>query len=175
MNIKFHCEEDKYSFESENMKVIFSNPSIQAWDEYGYCKNQKGILYYYYGVDAFIKQNKKWKKVFEIGTYDFPQILVFEEMLKIFIGGITHVKDYQRIDKENNNYWLIKTYDLGAFSDDYYAVKHEIYMENGIKDFENFEVIVGKPFDIGCSEVQSISFKKLNQADLEVIHKCVRQ
>lgn len=174
MNIKFHCEEDKYSFESENMKITFSNPSMQAWDEYGYCKNKQGILYYYYGIDAFIKQNKKWKKVFEIGTFDFPQILVFEEMLKIFIGGIVDVKDYQRIDKENDNYWLLKMYDLGAFSDDYYAVKHEIYMENSVKSIENFEVIVGKPLDIGCSNVQSIAFKKLTKSDLEVIHRCVK-
>ncbi len=175
MNIKFHSEADKYSFESENMKIVFSEPNIQAWDEYGYCKNSKGILYYYYSVEAFIKKNNKWKEFFELGTYDFPQILVFEEMLKIILSGLRNPEDYQKVvvNEEENHYWLLKTYDLGAFSDDYYAVKHEIYMEHGVKEKESYSVIVGKPFDIHCDEVQSLEFKQLSKGDLEVIYRCI--
>ena len=176
MSIKLHIELDKYSFESENMKIVFSEPNIQPWDEYGYCKNERGILYYYYGVESFIKKNNKWVKFFELGTYDFPQILVFEEMLKIILGGLKNTEDYQKIkvDETGNSYWLIKTYDIDSFSDDYYAVKHEVYMVDGVKERETYSVIVGKPFTIRCDEVQSLEFKQLSITDLETIYKCVK-
>ena len=174
--IKYERNEDRFSFESENLKVIFSEPRIQAHDEYGACRDEKDILYYYYGVEVWSKKDSnKWKLLFELGTYDFPEILNFKSMLEVLLEGNINIRNYQRADCGEGHVWYIYHLDSSPLCEDFYTITHTILKEDGKLHHENYAVTVGKALDYSCSEVQSVSFGNLSKQDLETIYKCVKE
>lgn len=58
----------------EDVKVVLSNPKIQAFDSYVYLNDIKGIFHYYYDLKAYVKSKKKWTLLFQTFVYDFPCI-----------------------------------------------------------------------------------------------------
>lgn len=49
----------------DDVKVEFSEPSIQAWESVVHAETTKDILYYYYTMTVYRRNDKKkWKKEF---------------------------------------------------------------------------------------------------------------
>ena len=171
MIIKRYEKEDKFSFYSDNVKVEFSNPSIQAHDDYGYCRDEKWILYYYYTVTVWVKEKKYWKKLFTLYPYDFPEILSFKNILKYFIDGVK-LEEYQKIYHKNGT-WYNYNLDTGNLVEDMYSVQHSFFDSQGEKKQENYTITVGKPFDYYASNSISVGINYLSKQDLIEIYNCV--
>ena len=77
----------------DDVKVEFSEPSIQAWESVVHAETTKDILYYYYTMTVYRRNDKKkWKKEVVSYAWDFPALLCIngmaEELLKDdFDGG----------------------------------------------------------------------------------------
>lgn len=64
----------------DDVKVEFSEPSIQAWESVVHVESTKGILYYYYTMTVCRKNDKKkWKKEFVSYVWDSPSLLCINE------------------------------------------------------------------------------------------------
>lgn len=172
--IKTYINDNKYTIESEKIKVEFSNPSIQAHDEYGYLMGEKSILYYYYTVETYIKKGKHWKKMFSTNAYDFPGILDFKEILKSFIEGIPSSR-YQKDVLEKSSGYTCRNYTLkvGGLVEDYYLLNHQIIMENSKEISNEYTLTIGNALDYRAYEVESVTFNCLSLKDLEKIYEIV--
>lgn len=174
--IKFEKNGENFSFYSENIKVIFSEPTIQAHDEYGACKEEKDILYYYYGVEVLSKKHSnRWKQIFSLGTYDFPEILNFKLMLEVLLNGKLNIEEYQKADCGEGHVWYTYHLDSSPLCEDFYTVTHSILKEDGDVHHETYTISVGKALDFSCSEVQSVSLGNLSKTDIQTIYQCVEE
>lgn len=173
MNIKFENKNDLYSFESENIKIEFNEPRVQAWDEFGSCTTEKDILYYYYTVTAYTKEKKKWNKFFELGTYDFPEIITFKNILKAYINKEIDFYDYQKDDLTDDRFHFTHTIDTRQLCEDFYSVTHSVIKEEDEIKNEHYNVVVGKPFGYNGDEMINVSLNLLTKEDVEEIYKCV--
>lgn len=173
--IKYLRNEDIFSFQSENLKVEFSEPKIQAYDEYGACTEEKDILYYYYNVSVQSKKdNGRWKILFSVNTYDFPEILNFKAMLEIMLTELK-IEDYQKADCGEGHIWYTYHLDSSPLCEDFYTITHSILKEDDEIHHETYSVVVGRAMDYSCSEVQSVNFGNLTKTDLEEIYECVKE
>lgn len=173
MGIKFERVKDVFSICSDKIKVEFSKPQIQAHDDYGYCKNENGILYYYYDVDIYTKLNKKWKKMLEIDTYDFPNLINFKKILDLFISRDIDVNNYQK--NFYNDGVICSTYNLetNGLGEDFYSVTCQYLENDGVKEKEYYNVTIGKSLFIDSSEVLGVTFNNLSYEELKTIYECV--
>ena len=173
MGIKFERVKDVFSICSDKIKVEFSEPQIQAHDDYGYCKNENGILYYYYDVDIYTKLNKKWKKMLEIDTYDFPNLINFKKILDLFISRDIDVNNYQK--NFYNDEVICSTYNLetNGLGEDFYSVTCQYLENDGVKEKEYYNVTIGKSLFIDSSEVLGVTFNNSSYEELKTIYECV--
>lgn len=83
-------EHSTVTWELDDVRVVFSDPDIQAWESVVIVKDIPDILYYYYTVTVYRKVAKekkekvkiKWREVFSVGAYDFPALLSVPDMVK---------------------------------------------------------------------------------------------
>lgn len=169
----FKNKKDVFYFQSNNIKVKFSNPIIQSYDEYGACKTERGILYYYYDLTVYIKNNKTWNTLFNLHTYDFPAITTFKMFLEYITNNKPEKTKYQKEDLGDNNYLLSRTLEMDFLCEDYYSVTHYIREEQEKEISESFDIVIGKPFDYNREEMVTVSFKNLSKEDIETIINCV--
>jgi hypothetical protein len=169
--IKFK-NNDKIGFKSEKIRVEFINPSIQAHDDYAYCKDERSIMYYYYSMRVKAKFYNKWNRVVDIHTHDFPQILALKYYLELFIENKIEDNKYQKDIDINNNLWKTYSLDTGFFSDDYYEVVQTLRYE-GDKVYETYSLTVGKSLDYSTHDVVGVTLNHLTRDDLNVIYDCI--
>lgn len=171
MIIEKFIKNNKYGFKSDKIKVEFSNPTIQPYDENAYCHNEKGIMYYYYTVTAWVKEGRSWKKLFTAYPYDFPQILTFKAILKYFLED-AKIEDYQKTKCEAG-VWYSHFLDTGKLVEDMYCVTHTLLDIDGDIRQDYFNVLVGKPFEISASNGISVNINGLKKEDLQIIYESI--
>ena len=173
--IETFAKDGIYGFRSENFKIEFVEPRIQGFDDYAYLKNEDGIMYYYYGVDGYIKDNKKWKKVFAAGAYDFPGIHFFKGVLEAFHLDTIGLGKYQKDINEDrkDRIWYTYYVDNGVFVEDFYSIAHEVIIDDEKKVSSKYSVTIGKALDYSGSNVNGITFRNLDDGDIEKIYECV--
>ena len=173
MIIEKFVKNNKYGFKSDKIKVEFSNPTIQPYNEDAYCHNEKNIMYYYYTVTAWVKEGRSWKKLFTAYPYDFPQLLTFKAILKYFLED-AKIEDYQKTKCEAG-VWYSHFLDTGKLVEDMYYVSHSILDMDGYIRTDNYNISVGKPFECHSTNGISVNINNLKRSDLEVIYTCVSE
>lgn len=100
-----HKKVIKTEWVCDNVKVVFSEPSIQAAHLVAYITNANEIMYYYYTVTVYRKNRKnKWKKIFSVNAYDFPAIRCIPEMVDL----ISEQRPYLDTDSfANEDYYSV--------------------------------------------------------------------
>lgn len=113
---KFRREKNKFICEGHNLRIEYSNPEIQGFNELSSIKEDNSILYYYYTIkvykyefsryvdeDDFDNDEEiwKWKKVFERTTYDFPDILWLKNSINYILNNVKE-EDCQKIELRDN-------------------------------------------------------------------------
>ncbi len=172
MKIERFVNNEKYGFQSDKIKVEFSNPHIQPSDENAFCKSERSILYYYYTLTVYIKEKKRWQHFFTAHTHDFPEILTFKEILKQFLDGI-ELENYQK-NKIDEGIWYSYYLDITGWADDKYGVYHSFLdLKDEIRQ-NNYKVSIAKPLAnfIGFNNI-SVELENLDKEDLLQIYRTV--
>lgn len=176
MSIKSYTKKNKAGFYSDAFKVEFSDSYIQGWDEDAYCKNQNDILYYYYFLNVFRKDesSEKWKKFFNVYIHDFPAILNFKELLEYFINDKIEVDRYQKDVVENRTYYSYCTDRHSSFAEDFYTISHSFCIDEEnerCQDFYDIDVGGWNPPYYGS--VMNVRFTSLDKEDLKTIYNTI--
>lgn len=152
---KFIKEKDKYTWQNEDIKLSFENPSIQTQNECALISSTDEIMYYYYSVKIYKKITvdydeatdepiRKWRLVANRDTYDFPSIFqlkwIIDEILKLnpTING-------QKNTYRNGDIRFSFTYETEGFGcDDFYSITKDVTDKN---TDERYTVYMGVTFD----------------------------
>ena len=156
----------------DDVKVEFSEPSIQAWESVVHVETTKDILYYYYTMTVYRRNDKKkWKKEFVSYAYDFPALLCIngmaEELLKDDFDGGSWQKT--QIPDSDGIMWYKKSIDTaGIVNEDIYRLMRTVRIDEDEKH-DWFTVDVGSgndprfaPYTCGAAFV---SFDMLKRED----------
>ncbi len=194
MNFSFVRNKNKFNWESDDIRLVFSKPSIQAHNDYVELKDEKGIMYYYYDVEIYKKiivdwddereddedggAIYKWKLVTKRSMYDFPSILDLKYIID-YIKKLDVKENGQKTILRNNDIIYSYRIDTTSFaSEDLYEItKHE----RVAKDEESW---VGEPiyytFYMGCSfdcqgdnNSEGIRINYLTKESIDELYKCV--
>ena len=134
----------------DDVKVEFSEPSIQAWESVVHAKSVKDILYYYYTMTVYRRNDKKkWKREFISYACDFQALLcvngMAEELLKDDFDGGTWQKT--QIPDSDGIIWYKKSIDTaGIINEDIYRLTRTVRIDEDEK-IDWFTVDVGSGND----------------------------
>lgn len=134
----------------DDVKVEFSEPSIQAWESVVHAKSVKDILYYYYTMTVYRRNDKKkWKREFISYACDFQALLcvngMAEELLKDDFDGGTWQKT--QIPDSDGIIWYKKSIDTaGIINEDIYRLARTVRIDEDEK-LDWFTVDVGSGND----------------------------
>ena len=134
----------------DDVKVEFSEPSIQAWESVVHAKSVKDILYYYYTMTVYRRNDKKkWKREFISYACDFQALLcvngMAEELLKDDFDGGTWQKT--QIPDSDGIIWYKKSIDTaGIINEDIYRLARTVRIDEDEK-LDWFMVDVGSGND----------------------------
>lgn len=134
----------------DDVKVEFSEPSIQAGESVVHAETTKDILYYYYTMTVYRRNDKKkWKKEFISYACDFQALLcvngMAEELLKDDFDGGTWQKT--QIPDSDGIIWYKKSIDTaGIINEDIYRLARTVRIDEDEK-LDWFTVDVGSGND----------------------------
>lgn len=134
----------------DDVKVEFSESSIQAWESVVHAKSVKDILYYYYTMTVYRRNDKKkWKREFISYACDFHALLcvngMAEELLKDDFDGGTWQKT--QIPDSDGIIWYKKSIDTaGIINEDIYRLARTVRIDEDEK-LDWFTVDVGSGND----------------------------
>ena len=177
MSLKNYKNGNKFGFTNGNIKIEFSDPTIQAHDEYGYVKGPRDIMHYYYNVSGYAKTeySKKWKEIFSIHTYDFPCILSLKAMLEAFIEKPINRDEYQKLKCSDFGTYYSYNMETGFLSDDSYSLTHTIFVNDCDEEKSTYSLSVGK----GCASYTNVNLinltlNHLTRKELCKVYECVK-
>ena len=180
-NFKFiKTKDDKFRWESDFMILEYSEPSIQAFQEYLPVKNVKDFMYYYYTVKIFKKVEIydedyepiiKEKLVAERSTYDFPCIDELKWILEYQLKN-NPIETGQKIEYQNGDIIYREIQCTEGFAcDDFYELSKSTNDKG--KD-ETYIFYVGLTYDVqGNLTSEGIRTPYVDRSDLEELLKCV--
>ena len=167
----------KSVWKNGELKIVFSEPSIQAHGGVVFAESARDILYYYYTVEVFKKVKSNWKKEFDVSTYDFPALLAAVKIIECILEDDFTDKSWQvdRREGVNGNMnitWYTKTYDTSSFAnEDYYKFERVVRVIEGEDTSEHFVFSVGSGLD-NCNftkVLKCITATYLNRAEIEAL------
>lgn len=177
----FYTKNDKFRWECGDVRIEFSAPVIQAYNEYIEISSMSEVMYFYYTVKFYKKaysswneetdeEIKKWKLVSQRNVYDFPCI----EQLQYIIENIikkTDSKDCQKIKYSDGTTAFLYTMETEGFvCEDVYKVT-KLFSE---KKDARYSLYAGCTFDLqGDQESTGIYVNQLNEEELGVLLDCV--
>lgn len=149
-----------------DIKIVFSEPSIQAPEKIVDVEDAEDILYYYYTLTVYRKCDKKWKEVLCANVWDFPQILDLERVLEM-LNKSSYDDNSWQVDKsdDGSTVWYQKSYTLsGIVPEDFYTIEKEVRIWDGDM-YECFNLTVGAgKFD--SDTVTSVVLRKLKPEEI---------
>ena len=181
MLFKFKREDDKFIWESPDIKLEFSNPSFQAFNDNINVTSTRQIMYFYYTVKVFRKiyddwdeekdeEILKWDLVCERDTHDFPTILQLKEILK-YMKDVDTKEKGQKIEYRSGKVSYRLTLETEGFAcDDFY----ELTKITDDKGKNSYIFYMGTTFDSqGDLNSAGIRTPYLNDDDIKELNKCV--
>ena len=185
MNFKFTKDNNIFKWESNFMCLEFSEPEIQAFNEFADIdkeRKQNNIMYYSYKVSIFKKyidydenDNEFVNKQLVSERYadDFNTIEQLQRILDFQLKDNT-VKNGQRIEYQSGKIEYRKTLQSEGFAcDDMYEIT-KIVDENNNND--KYIVYVGNTYDFqGVSNSCGIRTSYVCSEDIKELLKCVNE
>lgn len=167
----------KSVWKNGELKIVFSEPSIQAHGGVVFAESASDILYYYYTVEVFKKVKNDWKKEFDVSTYDFPALLAAVKIIDCileddFTDESWQVDRREGVNGNMNVTWYTKTYNTSSFADeDYYKFERVVRVIEGEDTSEHFVFSVGSGLD-NCNftrVLKCITATYLDRAEIEAL------
>lgn len=134
-------------WKQNDVKIVFSNPEIQAWESVVFVKDTSDILYYYYTVTAYRRKGNKWKKEFVSHTLDFATLLNVERIAEELLKDDFDDGSWQMASRGEGSPQELKCYKKSFDTDnivneDYYRMERIVRFDCGEKA-EEFNVTIG--------------------------------
>lgn len=179
-NFEFKQVDDTFRWESDFLRLEFSNPSVQGFSDFTNLTDEKEILYYYYTVKIFKKiadwdeednDVSEWELVSERFTHDFPMIRQLKWLLEYQLKD-NPVVDGQKIKYTNGNVRYAKVMETDGFAcDDFYEIRKSVDASGGD---ERYIVYCGTTFDFQ-SDLNSTGLRTpyVKRSDIEELLTCV--
>lgn len=149
-------EHSTVTWELDDVRVVFSDPDIQAWESVVMVQDISEILYYYYTVTVYRKvaQEKKekvkikWKKAFSVGAYDFPALLSVPDMVKEIAKNDFAVSTWQKKTKTDNHghlqTWLRKSCStVDVLAEDCYEMSRTVCLMGNERHIDSCTLYLG--------------------------------
>ena len=195
MDFKFYKDGDSFIWENHDLKLVFSNSSFQAHDDFGYTKSIKDIMYLYYNVaiykdkisyDFDDEECHSWEKLTEQSVYDFPTIEQLQFILNKMLNEEIKEEDCRKItyympSKEGYIPSGSVGYEFtmeseGFVTEDYYKITRVLKKdkEGKIEDID-YSLFVGTNFGSNPTASVGVNYTKLTEKDLKALYKCVNR
>lgn len=172
-NFKFiKTEDNRFRWESNFMILEYSEPSIQAFQEYLPVKDFKDIMYYYYTVKIFKKiDNSKEILVSERDVYDFPCIDELKWIIEHQLNNNPTING-QKIEYQSGDVRYKETFESEGFAcEDFYSISKSTDENN---KNERYSIYIGTTYDDnGDLTSNGIRTPHINRIDLKELLKCV--
>lgn len=169
----------KSTWKTRNVKVVFSNPGIEAHRFTAFIKDRSEIMYYYYNVTVYRKKKKKWKKEISVNTYDFPAIMSVIEMIDSVVNDDFKDGTWQK-DTARDLIWFSKSYTTNDIvNEDQYGVSRSLVQNDNGKVIQDiYTLMIGSGLDAEgnagiCSKC--IYVNKLSKQELLEFRKTVEK
>lgn len=189
MSFKIKKKKNKYIWKCNEVKIVFSESSYQAHDDYAYSKGIEDALYLYYTVTVYArnlcwvsrKKRKKWVKIAEKYAYDFPSILELQYILDQMVNHKMSLDEYRKVkfyhcgEELEGMIGYEYNYSSGSLCDDDYIISQTIVKEDGEADREWYEIYIGCTMDSQCGN-NSIGVKcKVSTEDAKALLELVNE
>ena len=173
MRFKFIQDKKKFCFQNDNIKIVFSNPSIQSFSEFSTLLNAKGILYYYYTVDIFEKKygRSKMSKAFSISTYDAPAMVNLQKGFNEFLQMPRENFQKEIISFENCQTTRY-SYRWDVWGEDSYHITRTDNCKNGKFEDSRYQLEING-FTEGSYVTNGIHINYLTSDELLEFKKCI--
>lgn len=187
----FRKENGTYTWIGPELKLVFSNLSFQANDEYGFLESVNGILYLYYTIEIYAKQYSyddegeeiySWRFISKKNTYDFPTITELQYILKQYLENkvsidecrLIHYYHCGEIMKDRIGY--IHSMDTGSsFYDDCYQIERIIDKEHNREISRNYYLYAGCSIDPQGGGA-SVGIKtRISEGGLRCLYQCITE
>lgn len=185
-NFKYKRVENRFRWESEDMVLEFSDPSIQGFSDYTKLESEKEIMYYYYTVKVFKKvigwkilendneddkEVVRWKLVSKRRVFDFPTIKQLKWIIEYQLKDNTMING-QKSEYSSGEIRYSKVVSTEGFAcDDFYEITKVVDSKG--KDF-GYVVYAGTTFDLQ-GDLNSVGIRTpyVKRKDIEELLKCV--
>ena len=172
-NFKFiKTDDNRFRWESDFMVLEYSEPSIQAFQEYLPVKDFKDIMYYYYTVKIFKKIDKsKEILISERYVYDFPCIEELKWIIEHQLNNNPTING-QKIEYQSGDIRYKETFESEGFAcEDFYSISKSTDENN---KNERYSIYIGTTYDDnGDLTSNGIRTPYINEYDLKELLKCV--
>ena len=172
-NFKFiKTDDNRFRWESNFMVLEYSEPSIQAFQEYLPVKDFKDIMYYYYTVKIFKKiDNSKEILVSERDVYDFPCIDELKWIIEHQLNNNPTING-QKIEYKSGDIRYRETFETEGFAcEDFYSISKSTDENN---KNERYSIYIGTTYDDnGDLTSNGIRTPYINEHDLKELLNCV--
>lgn len=174
-------EHSTVTWELDDVRVVFSDPDIQAWESVVMVKDISDILYYYYTVTVYRKVAKekkekiklKWKKAFSVGAYDFPALLSVPDMVKEIVKNDFATSAWQKKTKTDNHgsmqTWMRKSYStVDILAEDCYEMARTVCLMGNEGRIDSCTLYLGSGLEKNGSDMHTSYTRGLNISCLGV-------
>ena len=172
-NFKFiKTEDNRFRWKSNFMVLEYSEPSIQAFQDYLPVKDFNDIMYYYYTVKIFKKNNKsKEILVSERYVYDFPCITQLKWIIEHQLNNNPTING-QKIEYESGDIIYREIFESEGFAcEDFYSISKSTDENN---KNEKYSIYIGTTYNNnGDLTSNGIRTPYINRNDLKELLKCV--
>ena len=178
----FKRTKKQFIWQTDNVKLVYSRPQIQAYNDYVCLESDEGIIYYYYDIEIYKKiqifddENDdlidKWKLVTKRSTFDFPSILQFKYILNTILHDINPAEDGQKDIYRNGKIKYSYRMETEGFAcDDFYEIT-KTTDEDG--SHPSYLLYLGTTFDIQ-GDLNSVGIRTpyLKEKDIKELLNCV--
>lgn len=169
------AEHSTVTWELDDVRVVFSNPDIQALESVVMVKDISEILYYYYTVTVYRKVAKekkakikiKWREVFSVGAYDFPALLSVPNMVKEIAKNDFAVSTWQKKRKTDNHgrmqTWLRKSCStVDVLAEDCYEMSRTVCLTGNERRIDSCTLYLSTGLENDGSDMQASYTRGLN-------------
>lgn len=176
-----------YIWKGSDIKVVFSKPSIQAYDDFGSIDTEDDILYFYYNISIFAKNKnkkhgKKWTPIVSYNVSDFPEIFTIRDVIKRILNNEIPENEYQKSPCYFHGEVLEDAYYMeyhcslfcGFFIEDAYDITHTIMYDDD-KKHEWFDLSVGASPVYGSRTAITATASRISREELCQFYETIKE
>ena len=143
---KYKRNSIKSTWKQDDIKIVFSDPEIQASESVVHVKDVDDILFYHYTMKVYRKTNKNWKKELVSYTWNSPALLCIEKMADELLKDDFDDGSWQMAGS-GDSVWYKKSLETDSIvNEDYYQMDRDVRFYCGER-LEAFSMTIGTGFD----------------------------